>query len=38
MIDEYPSIIYQKDNDGYTGFIWACIENSLEVVQLLIDK
>ena len=33
LLDIYPSIIKQKSNGGWTGFINACCNNSLEVAQ-----
>ena len=32
MIDVFQISSEQKSNSGYTGFIWACRNNNLEVV------
>ena len=36
MLNRYLDIINQKDIDGWTGFIFACSNDSLKVVKVLI--
>ena len=39
LVENYPSIVNQKDKDGVTGFMFACSNNNnLETIKLLLNK
>ena len=38
LLEKYSDIINQKDNNGWTGFLYACSYNTLEIIKLLLKK
>lgn len=38
FVDEYPEIIHQKNQKGWTGLIVSCFHNHLSIAQFLIEK
>ena len=39
LLQRYPHVIYQEDNDGNTCFIKACeYDYDLEIIKFLIDN
>ena len=38
LIDKYPCIIQQKNNNGWTMFMESCYNNKLQLVKLFVDK
>ena len=38
LLEKYPYIINQRNDNRETGFMFACGNDCLEVVELLLDK